>query len=363
MDVQVLRDQLERKRPLVMLDIRPADSRAEWAIPGSLWVDAYHAVKAGDYRPLEALDLPVGRPVVVVCEAGKTSQLAAAYLRGKGMDADSLEGGMQAWTAAWNLADLPLAGGVEVVQVRRTGKGCLSYIVASRGEALVIDPALAPQVYAAVAAARRLKIVGVADTHVHADHLSRSPLLARELWVPHYLPAQNRVRFPFEPLHDGDGIPFGGAALEVIHTPGHTWESSTYYLPAGSILTGDTLFVDGVGRPDLEARWGEAEERSRALYRSLQRLFKLPEETRVLPGHAGGPLAFDGVPWAAPLREVRAKVALLRLDEVAFVRTLLARIPPTPPNHHRIVEANEMGRWPDEEPRVLEAGANRCAVG
>jgi glyoxylase-like metal-dependent hydrolase (beta-lactamase superfamily II)/rhodanese-related sulfurtransferase len=363
MDVQVLRDQLEGKQPVVVLDIRPADARAEWAIPGSLWVDAYHAVKAGDFRPLDALDLPVGRPTVVVCEAGKTSQVAATYLRAKGMPADSLEGGMQAWTLAWNLADLRLDGGVEVVQVRRTGKGCLSYVVASRGEALVIDPALAPKVYTDVAATRRLKILGVVDTHLHADHLSRSPLLARELGVPHYLPAQNRVRFAFAPLRDGDRIPFGGAALEVMHTPGHTWESSAYYLPAGSILTGDTLFLDGVGRPDLEARSGEAEERGRALYRSLQRLFKLPEETQVLPGHAGGPLAFDGVPWAAPLGEVRRKVALLQLDEAAFVHTLLAHIPPAPPNHHRIVGLNELGRWPDEEPRVLEAGANRCAAG
>jgi hypothetical protein len=94
----------------------------------------------------------------------------------------------------------------------------------------------------------------------------------------------------------------------------------TIYLPAGSVLTGDTLFLDGVGRPDLEARSGEAEERSRALYRSLQRLFKLPEETQVLPGHAGVPLAFDGVPWAAALREVRTKVPLFQLDEAAFVR-------------------------------------------
>jgi glyoxylase-like metal-dependent hydrolase (beta-lactamase superfamily II) len=261
------------------------------------------------------------------------------------------------------VADLRLDGGVEVIQVRRTGKGCLSYIVLSRGEALVIDPAVAPKVYTDVAAARQLKIVGVVDTHVHADHLSRSRLLAQELGVPHYLPAQDRVRFPYHALHDGDRLPFGGAAMDVIHTPGHTSESSTYYLPAGSVLTGDTLFLDGVGRPDLEARSGEAEERSRGLYQSLQRLFTLPEATQVLPGHAGAPLAFDGVPWAAQLREVREKVALLRLDEAAFVRTLLARIPPTPPNHHRIVELNEVGRWPDEEPGILEAGANRCAVG
>jgi glyoxylase-like metal-dependent hydrolase (beta-lactamase superfamily II)/rhodanese-related sulfurtransferase len=348
---------------VVVLDIRPADARAEWAIPGSLWIDAYQAVKAGDYRPLAALDLPVGGPVIVVCEAGRTSQLAAAYLRRRGMEADSLQGGMQAWTLAWNLADLRLDGGVEVVQVRRTGKGCLSYIVISRGEALVIDPALPPQVYTDVTNAKGVKVVGVVDTHVHADHLSRSPFLARELSVPHYLPTQNRVRFPFEPLHDGDRISFGGADLDVIRTPGHTWESSAYYLPAGSVLTGDTLFLDGVGRPDLEARSGEAEERSRALYRSLRRLFDLHQETRVLPGHAGRPLGFDGVPWVASLGDVRTKVVLLQLDEAAFVRALLARIPPTPPNYLRIVELNETGNWRDEEPQALEAGANRCAVG
>lgn len=363
MNVHALREQLERHQPVTVLDIRVAESRAEWAIPGSVWVDAYHAVKQGDYRTLAALDLPIGPPVVVVCEMGATSQLAATYLRSQGVPAESLDGGMRAWSLAWNLAELRLAGDVRVVQVRRTGKGCLSYVVADHGEALVIDPALGSDVYREIAAARGLTILGVVDTHVHADHLSRSRLLAQELEIPHYLPAQDRVHFSFAALRDGDRIPLGGTALEVLHTPGHTWESSTYHLPAGGVFTGDTLFLDGVGRPDLEARAGEADERGRTLYQSLQRLVSLPEETQVLPGHAGGPLTFDGIPWAAPLAAVRSRVPLLQLNETAFVHTLLARIPPTPPNHHRIVALNETGRWPEDDPIVLEAGANRCAVG
>ncbi|HEV2282538.1 MAG TPA: MBL fold metallo-hydrolase [bacterium] len=362
MNVQTLRQQLERHQPVTVLDIRVAESRAEWAIPGSRWVDAYHAVKRGDCRPLAALDLPVGALVVVVCEMGATSQLAATYLRSKGVAAESLDGGMQAWSLAWNLAELRVAGGVTVIQVRRTGKGCLSYVVADHDEALVIDPALGSDVYREIAGARGLKILGVVDTHVHADHLSRSRLLAQDLGIPHYLPAQDRVHFPFEPLRDGDRIPLGGTALKVLHTPGHTWESSAYHLPAGGVFTGDTLFLDGVGRPDLEARAGEAEERGRALYQSLQRLVSLPEETQVLPGHAGGPLPFDGVPWAAPLAAVRSRVPLLQLSEAEFVHTVLSRIPSTPPNHGRIVALNEAGRWPEDDPTVLEAGANRCAV-
>ncbi|HLW49009.1 MAG TPA: MBL fold metallo-hydrolase [bacterium] len=364
MDVQALREQLEQHRPITVLDIRVAESRAEWAIPGSLWVDAYHAVKQGDYRSFAALDLPVGAPVVVVCEMGSTSQLAATYLRSQGVAAESLDGGMRAWSLAWNLAELRLAGGVTAIQVRRTGKGCLSYLVSAYGEALIIDPAVGTDVYREIAAARGLNILGVADTHVHADHLSRSRLLAQDLGIPHYLPAQaaGRVHFPFQALVDGDRIPIGETVLTVMHTPGHTWESCTYHSPAGGVFTGDTLFLDGVGRPDLEARAGEADERARALYRSLQRIVSLPEGTQVLPGHAGGSLAFDGIPWAAPLGTVRARVPLLQLSEAAFAQTLLARIPPTPPNHSRIVAWNETGRWPEDDPTVLEAGANRCAV-
>ncbi|HLJ68065.1 MAG TPA: MBL fold metallo-hydrolase [Chloroflexota bacterium] len=363
MNVRALRERLEHHQPVLILDIRVAESRADWAIPGSLWADAYHAVKRGDYAPLAALDLPADKPIVVVCEVGKTSQRAASYLRSKGIVAESLDGGMQAWSLAWNRAELRLTDGVDVIQVRRTGKGCLSYLVASQDEAVVIDPVLGPDVYRDIAAASGRKITGVVDTHVHADHVSRSRLLVGELGVPHYLPAQERVHFAFEPLRDGDRIPVGGTALDVMHTPGHTWESCTYRLPAGVVFTDDTLFLDGVGRPDLEARSGEAEERGRALYQSLRRLALLAEDTQVLPGHASGPLAFDGVPWAASLAEVRARVSLLQLSEAAFVDTVLARIPPTPPNHHRIVALNETGRWPEEDPTVLEAGANRCAVG
>lgn len=363
MDLATLMGLLERGEPVVVLDIRPAESRAEWGIPGSLWVDAYHAVGRGDYRPLEEVEVPAGRPVVVVCEMGQTSQLAARFLRSRGLDAHSLDGGMRAWSLAWNVAEEDLPDGTRVVQVRRTGKGCLSYVVISRGEAVVVDPAVPPDVYQGVATGRGARIVGVLDTHVHADHLTRARLLAAELRVPYYLPrtAGARVGAPFEPLDEGGRVPFGATGLEVVPTPGHTWESCTYYLPDGVALTGDTLFLEGVGRPDLEAAPEEGPRRAAALYRSLRRLQGLPGSTRVYPGHASAPLPFDGIPWSATVAEVWARLPLLRLDEGDFVRVLMSRVPPTPPNHHRIVALNEEGAWPDA-PEALEAGANRCAV-
>lgn len=123
MQREELRRRIERGEPVVLLDIRPREERAEWAIPGSRWVDAYHAVKGGDFRPLDTLDLPAGIPVVVICAAGKTSAVAADYLRSRGIEASSLEGGMRAWSLAWNLAEIELPGAVRIVQVRRAGKG------------------------------------------------------------------------------------------------------------------------------------------------------------------------------------------------------------------------------------------------
>jgi glyoxylase-like metal-dependent hydrolase (beta-lactamase superfamily II) len=117
-----------------------------------------------------------------------------------------------------------------------------------------------------------------------------------------------------------------------------------------------------VGRPDLHASHAGAREKAQVLYRSLQRLLQLDPGVLVLPGHTGEPIAFNGQPIAASLGEVRESLSLLREGEATFVDTILARIPPTPPNHEQIIALNEAGKLPEGDPTALEAGANRCAV-
>ena len=117
-----------------------------------------------------------------------------------------------------------------------------------------------------------------------------------------------------------------------------------------------------VGRPDLEASPEQARERARLLHASLARLTALPPETVILPGHTSAPVPFDGQPIASTLAEIQQRVAMLAMGEDEFVETILARIPPTPPNHSRIVALNEAGTMPEGDPTDLEAGANRCAV-
>ena len=108
-DVDELRAMLEEHQSVTVLDIRKAEDRAEWAIPGSLHVDAYEALKAGDPGALADVGLPMDAPVVTICGAGKVSLTAMEQLRARGYDARSLTGGMKAWSLAWNSAEVPAA--------------------------------------------------------------------------------------------------------------------------------------------------------------------------------------------------------------------------------------------------------------
>lgn len=368
-----LRDWLDHKQPVTVLDVRPVEERQEWSIPGipgSTHVDAYDALRAGDAGALAGADLPDSdTPVVTVCGAGKTSLIAANQLSDRGFEAYSLEGGMKAWSLAWNTAELSLPGSTtRVIQVRRTGKGCLSYLVASDGEAGVIDASVDPQVYRRLADEHRCKITQVLDTHIHADHLSRSRALAGQTGARLFLPGQDRVAYEFTPLRDGDVLLIGKATLRTLHTPRHTAESVCYLLDDQVLFTGDTLFLRSIGRPDLKASADEARVRAGALHQSLTSLFELlrttPGDFLVLPAHTSEPVPFDGRPIVAPLALVRQHLDILDLSEEAFTEEILSHIPPTPPNHERIVELNVAGILPASESNLtnLEAGANRCAI-
>lgn len=360
-ETNTLRDWLESDQPVVVVDVRRDEDRAQWAIPGSLHINAYDALRAGEPGALATAPLPDDRPVVTVCNAGRMSLQAAAVLADRGLDARSLVGGMKAWSLAWNTAEIPLMGAT-VIQVRRTGKGCLSYLLGSGNDAAVIDPSMPADVYVDLAQRYGWRIRHVLETHIHADHLSRARDLASRSGAVLRLPMQQRAKFPFTPVADGDRIQVGDATLAVIHTPGHTAESASFVVNDVAAFTGDTLFTNGVGRPDLHASAEAARERARLLFHSLVRLRALPQSTLVFPAHASEPIAFDGRPIAASLGDVDGWLSGWLTSESAFVQRVTSNLPPTPPNFVRIVELNESGEDPDVDPTELEAGANRCAV-
>lgn len=362
--LESLREMLERGEPVTVLDVRPEDQRKEWRIPGSVHFDAYGALKAKDPNAMKEAELPEGQPVVTVCAAGNISAVAAGQLRDRGVEAYTLEGGMKAWSMAWNSAEVSVAGTeARVIQVRRTGKGCLSYLIGSGSEAAVIDASLDPEVYVDLAGSLGWKVIRVLDTHVHADHLSRSRVLAELVGATLHLPERTPVTYPFSAFGDGEAVGVGSTRLEAIRTAGHTPESTCYLLDGRALLTGDTLFIDSVGRPDLGAKPGVAREKARSLHASLRRLLKMDPGTLILPGHTSTPVPFDEVPVVGSLAEVRKNVPLLRESEEVFVEKISGSVMPPPENYERIVELNRAGELPEGDSTELEAGANRCAVG
>lgn len=362
-DVETLRGWLDTQHPVTVVDVRTDEDRAQWAIPGSMHVNAYQSLRSGQPGALADAVLAADRPIVTVCGAGRMSQTAADFLTERGFDVRSLTGGMKAWSLAWNTACVPAnADGSAIIQVRRTGKGCLSYIVISDGEAAVIDASLPAKVYEDIARSHGARIRRVIETHIHADHLSRARQLADRVGAQLLLPQQDRVAFPFVAVQDGDDIPVGSARLTALHTPGHTLESMSYVLRDNAVFTGDTLFTKGVGRPDLHADAAGARERARALFQSLEAIRALGPDVDVLPAHTSEPIAFDGRPVMSRLSTIGQWLGEWLSSEAAFVDRVVSRLPETPPNFGRIVDLNERGEMPDVDVTELEAGANRCAV-
>jgi hydroxyacylglutathione hydrolase len=213
-----------------------------------------------------------------------------------------------------------------------------SYLIgdASTGKAVVVDPQRDVGVYLEDAAANGLQIVKVLETHFHADFLSGHLELAAATGaaIGFGRAATGRVEFPIETYADGDRIELGEVVLEIRETPGHTPESISIVVhPSGpdsapeAVLTGDTLFIGDVGRPDLLVAAGmTADELARQLYRSLhQRLLTLPDATKVYPAHGAGSacgknLSTETVSTIGEQR--RTNYALAPMTEEAFVEAV-----------------------------------------
>jgi len=361
LDTNTLRAWLEAGKNISILDIRPIAERTEWYIPGSVHFNVYDKLKADRPYALRGLYLDKTIPIVTICAGGKTSLIAAELLKEQGFEAYSLQGGMKEWSLSWNTAKLSFPD-FEIIQFRRTGKGCLSYLVASNNEAIIIDASLPVEVYQESLVKEKLTLKYVIETHIHADHLSRSKQLAESNKATLHLPAPNKVNFEFIPVTASTVFQIGNINIKTIQTPGHTTESTSYLINDKVLLTGDTLFINGVGRPDLKANNNEAIQKSKMLYQSLQKLLTLDENIIVLPAHTSQPVEFDNTPIQTTIGSIKKTVVMLQLKEEDFINTILQRIPPTPAKYLSIVKLNIQGDFGEINPIDLEAGANRCAI-
>jgi hydroxyacylglutathione hydrolase len=225
--------------------------------------------------------------------------------------------------------------------------GCSSYLIASRQshECAVIDPALDIQPYLAVMRDRGMTLRYIIDTHLHADHVSGNRRLAAEGGVPVSLGQGADVRFPFQPLHDGQQLLLDQVVLTILQTPGHRPESISVLVtnpprsPERSmVLTGDCLFVGDVGRPDFGGPDAAAQQ-----YASNRRLLTLQDYVEVFPAHFEGSCGrgMCGRPSSTIGFERRFNPMLQLVSEEAFVRELMAVRPPKPLNMQAILTTNQ----------------------
>src|SRR5690349_19977320 len=149
-DAKTLQTWLEEKRPMTVVDVRSDEDRTQWSIPESVHINVYEALKAGGRTALSDVELPADQPIITVCNLGKMSERAAEELSRRGLDALSLGGGMKAWSLSWTTAQVAVSGAL-ITQVRRAGKGCLSYLISSGVKALMFDASLPHEVYRSLA--------------------------------------------------------------------------------------------------------------------------------------------------------------------------------------------------------------------
>ncbi|WP_037463824.1 MBL fold metallo-hydrolase [Shimazuella kribbensis] len=356
---------------LFILDVRNEVDFADWKIEGKQvesinipYFDLIDGVETAlEEIPQDAKD------VLVVCAKEGSSRFVAEQLDEAGLDeVYYLEGGMKAWSEYLHPVKIgDLSDGGSIYQFNRIGKGCLSYLVESNGEAAIIDAARMVEPYISFLEENNLRLTYVMDTHLHADHISGGRKLAEITGGKYYLPPKDaqEVTFTYHPLVEGGTIRIGNTeiAIHPIYSPGHTIGSTSFLLDDQYLLSGDILFVDSIGRPDLA---GKAEDWVSDLRYSLYDLYKgLSSDLVVLPAHFGkmNEIEEDGK-VSARLGDLFAENEGLQVeDEQDFRKMVTENLPPQPNSYQEIRQTN-MGKIVpnEEEQREMEIGPNRCAV-
>ncbi|WAH44596.1 MBL fold metallo-hydrolase [Alicyclobacillus fastidiosus] len=363
-------EQILSSAPLYILDVRNEDAYADWKIEGPTVTSInipYFDLLDGVEVALERL--PKDEPILVVCAKEGSSQYVAEQLAEAGLDnVTYLEGGMKAWSEYLRPVKVgDLSSGGAMYQFVRVGKGCLSYMVVSDGEAAIVDTARMTDAYEAFAKEHGLTIKHTMDTHLHADHISGGRRLAEKVGATYWLPPKDatETQFGYQVLEDGQEIHVGSARVRIlpVYSPGHTIGSTSLVVDDKYLLSGDILFVKSIGRPDLAGVAGDwAIDLRKTLYGTYQ---DLSSKLILLPAHYAdiNEMNKDGSVSANLGQLYSTNAGLLVSDEADFHQMVTNNLPPQPNAYHEIRLTNMGKMTPDEdEQREMEIGPNRCAV-
>lgn len=369
MNTKEVAQKVMNKENLFILDVRNEDAFEDWKIEG----EKFEYLNIPYFDLLDGVEeimgqLPQDKDILVVCAKEGSSIMVADMLSDEGKDVSYLEGGMKAWSEHLEPVKVgELTNGGELYQFVRLGKGCLSYMVVSNGEAAIVDATRMTDIFIDFAEEKGVTITNVFDTHLHADHISGGRNIAEATNATYWLPPKDaeEVTFEYASLEDGNNVVIGNTTIDItaLYSPGHTIGSTSFVIDEKYLLSGDILFVDSIGRPDLA---GKAEDWVADLRESLYKRYKdLSMELTVLPAHFMiiDELNEDGF-VGEKLGTLFAKNHGLNIESEEEFRKLVSENLPPQPNAYQEIRETNMGKvTPDEEKqREMEIGPNRCAV-
>ncbi|KXZ20516.1 hypothetical protein AXI58_00620 [Bacillus nakamurai] len=357
------------KEPLFILDVRNKNDFSDWKIEGH-YFDHLNVPYFDLLDGVEDIlgEIPSDKEVLVVCAKEGSSVMVSEMLSEAGLSVSYLKGGMKAWSEHLEPVKVgDLKDGGEMYQFVRIGKGCLSYMILSNGEAAIIDATRMADVFIDFSKKKGATITHVFDTHLHADHISGGRVIAEKTNATYWLPPKDaeEVVFDYQPLEEGNDIIIGNTTIRIqpLYSPGHTIGSTSFIVDDQYLLSGDILFIDSIGRPDLA---GMAEDWVGDLRETLYDRYKaLSKDLIVLPAHFMiiDELNEDGSVGKKLNTLFSENHGLNIEDETEFRHLVTDNLPPQPNAYQEIRETN-MGKInpDDEKQREMEIGPNRCAI-
>jgi len=353
----------------VLLDVRNEKEFANWSVEGPntcpyINIPYYHFIEdeAGSTELV-----PKGVKIRVVCAKEGSAKYVADLLCAAGFtDVGYLKEGIVGWgNALIPRLITPEEAPYKIYQCIRPGKASLSYLICSEGEAFIVDPSRNIEVYINTARENGCRISKSFETHRQADYISGCQLLLKETTAEIFASDFDfeGADFTYNSVADGDTYLCGKVTVKAVHTPGHTMGSTSFLVDDRYLLSGDTVFISTVGRPDLGGKW---EAWSRVLYLTLNlKLREIPNSVWVLPGHySSWSESNTRHTFMDTLGNIKEKAEAFKLpNELKFKEFIHENIRPQPGVYAKIRRVN--GGWirpSKEEANTMDLGKNECSA-
>ena len=362
---------LTHKEDFLLLDVRNDAEFARFKVEGPYPIDMINVpyMEFIEWEAESVARVPQGRKVRIVCAKEGSSKFVGEILVNHGYeDVAHMKVGIKAWGNLLEPALITEGDGYALYQFRRPGKASCSYGLISGNEMMVFDPAKNVSFYLEFAKEKGCTITKTFETHRQADYISGSNMLRQTAGTEIVAPEDDfkGANFPYTPARDGDRHSFrnGGPPVEIIHTPGHTPGSTCYRVGGKYLITGDTVFIKSIGRPDLG---GMAEAWSGMLFKTMTEiLLKLDDSTVILPGHyMDWEEADENLIFAAPMAKIKTDNAGIYsiADEKTFFTFIEENMRPQPEEYAKIREINAgLVDVDEEQQEIMDIGKNECAA-